>query len=417
MPSIILSDNGVSSGSAGLKTTASNDGVLQLQTTTSGGTATTAVSISNTQIVTVTNDTVVNGLTVGRGAGSVSTNTAVGASALAANTTGARNTVVGYQAAYSTTTGFEIDAFGSQALYSNTTGTENLSVGRNSSYANTTGTRNTVVGISSFANNSTGNYNTSVGWQSLLNNTTASNNTAVGYQAGYTTQDGANNVFVGYQSGYTANTSGGHTMLGYQAGYSSNSSSTANTFVGNSAGYYVTSGLKNTILGRYNGNQGGLDIRTSSNNAVISDGDGNWFIWGQYTTGSKVNGNWLYSGAGTHYMKWNSSTNAWSVDTSSRLVKTDIIDSPYGLDAVLALKPRKYVRTDDGNTEIGFVADEVANVLPELTPMMAKSFFTKNQEDTEVIAGGVDYARITAVLVKAIQELKAEFDAYKATHP
>jgi hypothetical protein len=37
----------------------------------------------------------------------------------------------------------------------------------------------------------------------------------------------------------------------------------------------VTSGNKNTILGAYNGNQGGLDIRTSSNNIVLSDGDGN----------------------------------------------------------------------------------------------------------------------------------------------
>ena len=32
---------------------------------------------------------------------------------------------------------------------------------------------------------------------------------------------------------------------------------------------------KNTIIGSYNGNQGSLDIRTSSNNIVLSDGDGN----------------------------------------------------------------------------------------------------------------------------------------------
>ena len=51
MPSTILSDNGVSSGSAGLKTTASNDGVLILQTTTSGGTATNAVYVDTSQNV------------------------------------------------------------------------------------------------------------------------------------------------------------------------------------------------------------------------------------------------------------------------------------------------------------------------------------------------------------------------------
>jgi len=51
MPSTILSDNGVSSGSAGLKTTANSDGTLALQTTTSGGTATTALTINTTQNV------------------------------------------------------------------------------------------------------------------------------------------------------------------------------------------------------------------------------------------------------------------------------------------------------------------------------------------------------------------------------
>jgi len=41
------------------------------------------------------------------------------------------------------------------------------------------------------------------------------------------------------------------------------------------SGYFVSSGGSNTILGRYNGNQGVLDIRTSSNNIVLSDGAGN----------------------------------------------------------------------------------------------------------------------------------------------
>lgn len=51
MPAIILSDNGVSSGSAGLKTSGSNDGTLALQTSTAGGTATTAVTINTSQNV------------------------------------------------------------------------------------------------------------------------------------------------------------------------------------------------------------------------------------------------------------------------------------------------------------------------------------------------------------------------------
>ena len=69
MASTILSDNGVTSGSAGLKTTAASDGALALQTTTAGGTATTALTIDTSQNATF--------------AGSVKTNTLTSASATA----------------------------------------------------------------------------------------------------------------------------------------------------------------------------------------------------------------------------------------------------------------------------------------------------------------------------------------------
>ena len=49
MACTILSDNGVSSGSAGIKTTADSTGALALQTTTAGGTATTGASIDTSQ--------------------------------------------------------------------------------------------------------------------------------------------------------------------------------------------------------------------------------------------------------------------------------------------------------------------------------------------------------------------------------
>ena len=51
MASTILSDNGVSSGSAGIKSTADSTGALALQTTTAGGAATTAITIDTSQNV------------------------------------------------------------------------------------------------------------------------------------------------------------------------------------------------------------------------------------------------------------------------------------------------------------------------------------------------------------------------------
>ena len=56
MPSTINADNGVSSGSAGLKSTADSSGVLALQTN-----GTTAVSISTAQVVSYTNPPIVTG--------------------------------------------------------------------------------------------------------------------------------------------------------------------------------------------------------------------------------------------------------------------------------------------------------------------------------------------------------------------
>jgi hypothetical protein len=44
--------------------------------------------------------------------------------------------------------------------------------------------------------------------------------------------------------------------------------------LGKFAGNAVTTGTTNTIVGAYNGNQGGLDIRTLSGYVVMSDGGG-----------------------------------------------------------------------------------------------------------------------------------------------
>jgi len=111
-----------------------------------------------------------------------------------------------------------------------------------------------------------------IGLEALQANTTASDNTAVGYQALYTNATGTAVTALGYKAGY-ASTGSVSVYVGFNCGVAATGSS--NTFIGSGAGEAVTSGAKNTIIGRYNGNQGGLDIRTSSNYIVLSDGDGN----------------------------------------------------------------------------------------------------------------------------------------------
>ena len=60
-------------------------------------------------------------------------------------------------------------------------------------------------------------------------------------------------------------------------------------------------------------------------------------------------------------------------DTSSRLIKEDIEDIPYGLEAIKKLSPKKYKRTDgEKDVELGLIADEVVEVIPEIVGIMAK---------------------------------------------
>ena len=95
-----------------------NDAWISLFTLDQSGdllSAITATTVTGTSVVS-TNGATIQGLTVGKGAGAVSTNTAVGASALASNSSGTNAVAVGYQAAYSNTAN-NTTYIGSQAGY------------------------------------------------------------------------------------------------------------------------------------------------------------------------------------------------------------------------------------------------------------------------------------------------------------
>ena len=86
---------------------------------------------------------------------------------------------------------------------------------------------------------------------------------------------GAANVAIGDQALSLNNSGAGHNIaIGQLAQYAVNSGQ-YNTTIGDRAGQNLTSGSYNVLLGAYSGNQNGLDLRTSSNNVVLSDGAGN----------------------------------------------------------------------------------------------------------------------------------------------
>lgn len=112
----------------------------------------------------------------------------------------------------------------------------------------------------------------------------------------------------------------------------------------------------------------------------------------------------LSSGAGTYPLKWTTSTGLLTYDTSTRLVKKDIVDTPYGLSEILQLRPVKYKFISDDRDDLGLIAEEVAPIIPELCPLAMKKNYTKNEEDTELIPSFVNYDRLVSICVKAIQE-------------
>jgi SpoU rRNA methylase family enzyme len=228
--------------------------------------------------LTVNADALIHGVTVGRGAGSVSTNTAVGSDALAANTTGDNNTANGYQALYSNTAGRFNTAYGAYALYLNTTGNTNTASGRSSLYSNTTGTSNAAFGDQALSSNTTANNNTATGARALLNNTTGTNNVANGCEALRSNTTGNYNVATGFRSLVLNTTGTSNVATGYESLYN-NTTGHSNVASGVNALYSNTTGVRNTASGI-----NALQSNTASNNTALGYQAGNSLTTGSNNT-------------------------------------------------------------------------------------------------------------------------------------
>ena len=333
--------------------------------------------------------------------------TAIGRSALSANTTGSANTAVGKDALISNTTASNNTAVGYQAGYSNTTGVI-TAIGAYALYANTTGTGNTAVGgydgtnSSALRFNTTGNYNIAVGTGALSANTTASNNTAVGYQAGYSNTTASNQSAVGYLALNATTTGVSNTAVGSYAGLS-NVTGSQNAFFGYYAGRGVT-GDSNTLIGYGAGYyavnyQGSNSILIGTNTDANASADTNELVIGYRQTGKGSNTGFISMGNVSIYQGNNSA--AWAI-TSDQRIKKNIIDVANGLSIITALRPVEFDYKEDDTHDIGFIAQEYQQVLPDQIVKHAPNEAEKAWVDDEVL--GVQ-ANLTPYLVKAIQEL------------
>jgi len=145
----------------------------------------------------------------------------------------------------------------------------------------------------------------------------------------------------------------------------------------------------------------GLQFLTNSVSTprMVIDGDGNVGI------GTSAPTHPLHLGAignGAHC----TSAGVWT-NGSDRRLKEDIAPLGYGLNELMALRPVSYQMQSNGEAQIGFIAQEVQAILPELV-----SGTEGDMEKGETL--GMSYGNLTAVLVKAVQEQQAEIEALRS---
>ena len=290
---------------------------------------------------------------------------------------------------------------------------------------------------------------------SSLTGFTGASNTALGVAALDSVGSSLLNVAVGVDALTANNNGGGNTALGYKAledhtnqGGGSAGAYSYNTGIGYEAGKNITSGYVNTMLG---GNTGG-GITTGAFNTALGFESYNT---GNYSNSTCVGASSAVTGS-NQVQLGDSSTTTYAYgavqDRSDARDKADIQTTNLGLDFVMQLQPRMFrwdMREDykppkpaddasDDEWNAWREACKLSNlthdgthkrnrfhhglVAQELKSVMDSMGVDFGGYQDHTINGGDDvltigYEEMIAPLIKAIQELKAEFDAYKATHP
>ena len=360
-------------------------------------------------------------------------NTAVGYNAGGAVTTGVNNTLIGGLAGDAITTGLENTAVGRGALGASTTGQENVAVGSLAAPALTTARNSTFIGYLSGRHATTTNYTTAIGSLALngaSGSTTADNNTAVGYKALYTATTGANNTALGFEAGksistgiqnvfvgsnagdatdggtnnvgvghgaLSANCGGSNTGIGHQA--LSVCTANNNTAVGQNAQVLVTSGAQNTSLGAY-----ALQTTTTG---TYNIGIG----YNSNSSSSTASGQCTLGDGNISNLRCNDQSISSLSDSRD---KTDVIDSPYGLDFINTVRPVQFKwesrdgNVKDGSTRIGFIAQELLAATDGNNAIL-DLVLDDNPDKLEA-----KYGNLLPIAIQAIQELSAQVEALTA---
>ena len=266
----------------------------------------------------------------------------------------------------------ENTAIGNDALSSLTSGYMNTAVGTGALSSNTSGTRNIAIGKDASKNSATGSYNVAIGHNAMLSMVDGSENTAIGFNAlkdavvNESDSGTFGNTAVGYNSMDSFNSGHDNTALGANTDFANGVSNSVAIGVG-----VVVNDSNTMVFGNSDTTGWGFGVHPDVQNAIKVG-----------TNSSNGNGAKL------------AITGTW-VSTSDRTKKHNIENISYGLEEVLALRPVGFKWNGTNKEDIGFIAQEVKEVIPEVV----------HGEEGEMT---LSYGQMSAVLTKAIQELEEE---------
>jgi hypothetical protein len=270
--------------------------------------------------------------------------------------------------------------------------------------------------------------------------------TAVGAEAGSQFAKSSNNYF-GYAAGRNMNSSDncGFGLLSVR-GDGAGATGTGNCGFGNETLTPLTTGANNTAIGTF----AGTTITTGSGNTLVgksaqtgSASASNRIVIGQSVTGTADNRITIGSSTNIAELDLDGSDTSWAASSDERL-KENIQSCDIGLSLITSLRPVTYqwkkckdidpsvpgyvpeyddegkynpqsderVHGDGDSVYYGFIAQESEAAIAANNADVMRMV---KQRDDGIYT--VAPATLIPALVKAIQELKAEFDEYKRTHP
>ena len=327
-------------------------------------------------------------------------NTATGLRALTSDTNGGYNTATGVLSLSSNTGGFFNSATGAYSLANNTIGSDNTANGYAALYRNTADA-NTATGFGALHGNTTGTMNTAVGTEALFHNDTGSDNNAFGAFALF------NNV-----SGSFNNAHGRDALL--------NSTGDQNNAIGDDAMFFNTTGsfntavgddaLDNNVDGSSNvaiGDEAGTGLGPSVNNciAIGAPGDGPFATFDNTCFIGSIFGEAVSDPGSQVPVFVDQFNNVGVFNTSSRKLKHDIQPMDKSSETLYQFKPVTFKYNSDwkGTTQYGLIAEEVAEVDPQLVV---------HGRDGEIMA--VHYEQINNMLLNEFLKEHRKVEAQQA---